>query len=100
MKMWRLLIVVILCIPMITKAQQKTKERKGEFYFSWGYNKEWYTRSTVKVNQPSLNNNYSIKNVASHDHPGWDEGLFTAPISIPRPSPATRAIPFRARARR
>ena len=84
MKMWRLLIVVILCIPMITKAQQKAKERKGEFYFSWGYNKEWYTRSTVKVNQPSLNNNYSIKNVASHDHPGWDEGLFTTPISIPQ----------------
>lgn len=85
MKMWRLLIFVVVCIPMITKAQQKkSKERKGEFYFSWGYNKEWYTHSTVKVNQPSLNNNYSLNNVISHDHPGWDEGLFTAPISIPQ----------------
>ena len=54
MKSWCLLIMLLLTIPVITNAQQKSKERKGEFYFSWGYNKEWYTRSDVKVNQPSL----------------------------------------------
>lgn len=84
MKSWCLLIMLLLTIPVITNAQQKSKERKGEFYFSWGYNKEWYTRSDVKVNQPSLNNNYTLKSVHSHDHPGWDEGLFSIPISIPQ----------------
>lgn len=84
MKLWRLLIIVLLIIPLMITAQQKTKERKGEFYFSWGYNKEWYTRSDVKVNQPALNNNYTLKSVQSHDHPGWDEGLFSIPISIPQ----------------
>ena len=84
MKLWHLLIVVLIIIPVTTNAQQKTKERKGEFYFSWGYNKEWYTRSDVKVNQPALNNNYTLKSVQSHDRPGWDEGLLSIPLSIPQ----------------
>lgn len=84
MKLWRLLIMLMVITPFIAGAQQKTKERKGEFYFSWGYNKEWYTHSDVKVNQPSLNNNYTLKNVISRDHPGWDEGLLSIPLSIPQ----------------
>jgi hypothetical protein len=77
-------ILLLLASPLFSQSQEKPKERKGEFYFSWGYNKEWYTRSNVKVNQPSLNNNYQLKSVRSHDHPGWDEGLFSTPISIPQ----------------
>ncbi len=65
-------------------AQSKKKERKGEFYFSWGYNKEWYTRSTVRVMQPELGNDYKLKNISGHDHPGWDEGLFKIALSIPQ----------------
>lgn len=80
----RSVIIFILALPLLATAQEKKKERKGEFYFSWGYNKEWYTRSTVKVNQPGLNNNYKLHSVRSHDHPGWDEGLFSIPISIPQ----------------
>jgi hypothetical protein len=61
----------------------KAKQKK-EFYFSWGYNKEWYTKSRVKINQPSLNNKYSFVQVKGHDHPGWDEGLFSKALSIPQ----------------
>jgi hypothetical protein len=80
----RFIIVLILIAPIIANAQEKKKERKGELYFSWGYNKEWYTHSDVKVNQPGLNSNYKLHNVRSHDHIGWDEGLFSIPISIPQ----------------
>ena len=65
-------------------AQNKKTPRKKEFYFSWGYNKDWFTRSNVKINQPSLGNNYSFVNIAGHDHPGWDDGLFKKPISVPQ----------------
>ncbi|MBI1692796.1 MAG: hypothetical protein FYV88_5190 [Bacteroidetes bacterium] len=64
--------------------KKNRSERKGEFYFSWGYNKEWYTRSDVKVNQPALNNQYTLHQVQSHDNPGWDKGLFKIPLSIPQ----------------
>lgn len=77
-------IALLFFIPVLSQAQQKAKERKGEFYFSWGYNKEWYTHSTVKVNQPGLNSNYQLNDVHSHDHIGWDEGLLSIPISIPQ----------------
>src|ERR1700712_1183621 len=65
-------------------AQNKKTARKKELYFSWGYNKEWYTHSTVKVDQPALGNHYSFTGIKGHDHPGWDEGLFTKAISIPQ----------------
>ena len=71
-------------ISLSTQAQRNKRQRKGEFYFSWGYNKEWYTNSTIKISQPSLANHYKLVNVKGHDHPGWDEGLFGKAISIPQ----------------
>jgi hypothetical protein len=78
------LILLLALAPLLLPAQKKTVTRKGELYFSWGYNKEWYTRSNVYISQPSLTSSYTLHNVRSHDHPGWDEGLFTTPISIPQ----------------
>lgn len=77
-------VVVLFCINAL-QAQSKQKERKGEFYFSWGYNKEWYTKSNIKVKQPELGNDYKFVNITGHDRPGWDEGnLLKIPISIPQ----------------
>jgi len=65
-------------------ASQK-KERKHEFYFSWGYNTEWYTHSNIRIDQPSQGNSYTFLDVYGHDHKGWDGGkLFTSPVSIPQ----------------
>ena len=80
-------VVVLLAIAFTTfkvQAQQKKKERKGEFYFSWGYNKEWYTNSSIHVVQPGLGNDYKFKSIEGHDHPGWDEGLLHIALSIPQ----------------
>jgi hypothetical protein len=70
--------------PFSVDGQQTKKERKGELYFSWGYNKEWYTHSNVQVNQPELGNHYTFKDISGHDHPGWDDGIFNKAISIPQ----------------
>ncbi|RFM28783.1 hypothetical protein DXN05_08375 [Deminuibacter soli] len=66
------------------EAQGTTAFKKGNFYFSWGYNKEWYTNSTIKVNQPSLGNHFAFVNVMASDKPGWDKGIFNQAISIPQ----------------
>jgi hypothetical protein len=74
----------IVFAPAITNAQKEKSKRKGEFYFSWGYNTEWFTNSNVHVSQPELGNDYSFLNIKGHDHRGWDEGLFSKAISIPQ----------------
>lgn len=77
-------------LPFFGFAQQKqdTQKKKKKFikevYLSWGYNKEWYTRSSLHVSQPSLGNDYTMESVRAHDHPGWNEGLFHEAISIPQ----------------
>ncbi|MDP9042255.1 MAG: hypothetical protein M3N30_09755, partial [Bacteroidota bacterium] len=80
----RMIVLTIILIPLFTHAQSTKKKRKGEFYFSWGYNKEWYTNSNVSVSQPSLGNSFTFVNVKGADHPGWDEQFFTKAISIPQ----------------
>lgn len=77
------ILFILLWWLMPASAQQK--KRKGEFYASWGYNKEWYTNSHVYVSQPELGNNYKLSSVKGHDHPGWDESdIYNTPISIPQ----------------
>ena len=68
----------------IAQHKQNKKNRKREFYFSWGYNKEWYTHSNLHISQPGLGNNYTLQSVNAHDHPGWNEQFFTKAISIPQ----------------
>lgn len=75
-------------IPFLSFAQQAPEKKKKKFikevYFSWGYNKEWYTHSSLHVSQPSLGNDYTMEHVKSHDHPGWDQGVFNQALSIPQ----------------
>jgi hypothetical protein len=78
------IILVVAFAPLFLRAQQKEKKRKHEFYFSWGYNTEWYTHSSVHLAQPSLGNDFTIENVKAHDRPGWNGQFFTKALSIPQ----------------
>ena len=96
----RNIVLVIALLPLFGLAQQTTttqiitssptknsnkKVRKHELYFSWGYNKEWYTNSNVSVSQPALGNSFTFTNVKGVDHPGWEnEQFFTKALSIPQ----------------
>lgn len=63
----------------------KPKRKKHTLYASWGYNKEWYTRSSIHVSQPELNNHYTLRHVTASDHPGWDEkSIFKQQFTIPQ----------------
>ncbi len=96
----RNIVFMIVLLPLFGLAQQNTstqiitsspsknstkKVRKHELYFSWGYNKEWYTNSNVSVSQPALGNSFTFTNVKGVDHPGWEnEQFFTKALSIPQ----------------
>lgn len=79
------LTILVAAIQQTATAQSDWKfVKNGSFYISWGYNTEWYTRSTVHISQPSLGNNYKLVRVKAHDRPGWDDGLFSKPMTIPQ----------------
>ena len=77
-------IITLLFTQVSAQTTAKKKERKGEFYFSWGYNKEWYSQSNLHVQQSALGNDYTMVAVRSNDHPGWNEALLHMAISIPQ----------------
>ena len=82
---YRNIVFALLLLPLFSLAQKTKKERSGEFYFSWGYNTEWYTHSNVKIDQPALGNAFTFEDIYGHDHKGWDGGgLFRSPVSIPQ----------------
>jgi hypothetical protein len=76
--------LAILQLAFPANAQKSESKRKGELYFSWGYNKEWYTTSNVQVDQAALGNHYTFNHITGHDHPGWDHNLIGQPLSIPQ----------------
>jgi hypothetical protein len=82
-----IVIMMLLTATFSSNAQtqtKKTKKRKKEIYFSWGYNTESYTNSNIRINQPSLGNNYTWVNINGIDHRGWDQDFFHKAISIPQ----------------
>ncbi len=69
--------------PSVAQPEVKTKKNHS-FYFSWGYNQEWYTKSNVHVKQEELGNDYTLNQVDAHNRPGWNTGIFNKAISIPQ----------------
>ncbi len=92
MKLKNSCILLALCFTatsFLTASAQTTKpakkHRKGALYFSWGYNQEWYTPSTVHVSPGALNNNYDLVSVRGVDHMGWNnKSIFKQALTIPQ----------------
>jgi hypothetical protein len=69
----------------MAQTEVKTKKhRNGSFYFSWGYNEEWYTNSNVHITQNALGNNYEMVEMKAQDHKGWDNGILNKALTIPQ----------------
>ncbi len=76
----RLLLLFCICLTQIavaqtTNIQPKTK-KKGTLYFSWGYNREWYSKSDIRFkNTISDNYDFVMYDAGAHDKPGFNHGM-------------------------
>lgn len=60
------------------------KREKGSFYFTWGYNKDWFSKSDLHFKQGGANPyDFTLYGVRAEDRPNFDE-LFNKDISIPQ----------------
>jgi hypothetical protein len=69
------------------------KKKKGSFYLLWGYNRDWYTKSTIHFSNPDgdpkQENQYGvydfkIYDAKAHDRPDFDQIKDVVNITIPQ----------------
>jgi hypothetical protein len=59
-------------------------DRPGrEFYISWGYNGDSYSKSDIHFSQPSLGNDFRLLGVQAHDSKAWTD-LFDHALTVPQ----------------
>ncbi len=76
--------VVLVLLFCNTKELWATSKYIPRFYFAWGYNKEWYTKSDIHIKQASLSNNFAFVKVKGVDKPGWNTGILNKELTIPQ----------------
>ncbi len=61
-----------------------SKKNKGTLYVTWGYNKDWFTKSDLHFSGSEHGGyNFTIENAKAHDRPSLDK-IFVYDISIPQ----------------
>lgn len=58
-------------------------DERGKFYFAWGYNKNWYSKSNVNVFDESGAYNFTLYGMKAHDRTHIGE-LFKVALTIPQ----------------
>ena len=62
----------------------QTKKASGrQYFFSWGYNGDNYTKSDMHFSQPSLGNDFTLHGVQARDSKAWTE-LFQHGLFVPQ----------------
>lgn len=85
MKTYRLAFLpLLICIGLPTFAQQKKDKFLNGMYVQWGYNTEWYTKSTIHFKM-SNGNDFKLHKAKAHDKPDLD-AIIESPteVSIPQ----------------
>jgi hypothetical protein len=98
--MKRLLVVFLALVCGIPMSAQSpcdscpgAKKKKGSFYFLWGYNRDWYAKSTLHFFNPHGDPNkqdqfgvydFKIYDVTAHDRPDFDAIKDVVNITIPQ----------------
>ena len=84
---------VVLPMPQATSAQtapapppQATPvEKPGrEYFISWAYHGDSYTKSDMHFEQPSLGNDFTLKSVRARDSKAWTDGIFSHSLFVPQ----------------
>jgi hypothetical protein len=69
--------------PAPSSGSAGTTSSGREYFFSWGYNGDRYTKSDMHFRQPSLGNDFTLVGVEVHDSKAWTD-LFDHAITVPQ----------------
>lgn len=93
MKLFRLFIAFLLSTNFLFAQEASPSKTKGTFYFSWGYNKDWFSKSDIHFKNTSNEYNpvthqidsydFTLYDVKAKDRPGFKDILRTD-LTIPQ----------------
>jgi len=69
--------------PAQTPAPASADRPGREFYVSWGYNGDSYSKQDIHFSQPSLGNDFKLLGVQAHDSKAWTD-LFNHALTVPQ----------------
>jgi hypothetical protein len=79
-----ILIAALKPVSASDKDGTDTKVRDGSFYFSWGYNKDWFSQSDIHFRNPKSGAyDFTLYDLKAKDRPGFNQ-IVTSDISIPQ----------------
>ncbi|MFD2938031.1 hypothetical protein [Spirosoma flavum] len=93
MKQTRLLVPLLFCcLVQSAYAQQSFPDKTlklgklpGSFYFTWGYNRDWYTKSTIHFRNTTTDNyDFTFVNAKAHDRPDLQDFYKITSLTVPQ----------------
>ena len=93
MKQTRLLVPLFFCCllqPVFAQLSIPEKTIKvgkipGSFYFTWGYNRDWYTKSTIHFRNTTTDNyDFTFIDAKAHDRPDLQDFYKITNLTIPQ----------------
>ena len=71
--------------PGTTGLQVPLGRHRGSIYFSWGYNRDWYTRSTIRFHNNTTDNyDFTFHDAKAHDHPSMSDFWKITNLTVPQ----------------
>ena len=73
------------CATTTSRQDIKIGKQRGSFYFTWGYNREWYTKSTIHFRNTTTDNyDFTFINAKAHDRPDLTDFYKITNLTVPQ----------------
>jgi hypothetical protein len=77
-------LIFLYTINNTASAESDPHKKNGVFYFSWGYNKDWFSKSDIHFKNSATNEyDFTLYGVTAKDRPGFNQ-ILTSDLSIPQ----------------
>lgn len=82
---FKVMLLSLIVLSVTAQSQEIVKEKtKGRFYFAWGYNKDYFSKSDLHFyDEGSDKYDFTLYGVEASDRPGYDQ-ILNSDISIPQ----------------
>ncbi|MBC7387141.1 MAG: hypothetical protein H7301_13395 [Cryobacterium sp.] len=81
-KLYRVSVIFVLFLSVVSQASAAG----SEWYFSWGYNRDFWAPGDIHISQPNLKNDFTLHHVRAVDFAQWNDSgsIFNKDLTVPQ----------------